>query len=201
MKASLQLLTAWNDDLSAERSIAAIMKLTGKRSKPGVFLALRRLVAARLLAVRKEANIGLYRLELDNPLLYHGLQCLDSQTTFPQLDLLLELVREIPQKAYCLIVFGSYAAGTQRKGSDLDLCFLVPDEQTGKRIAAHVDAAALRHPINIDDHYFTFNDFHEMLVNGEENLGKQIYRSHRILFNADIYYRITSEAHRHGFRP
>ncbi len=201
MTASLQLLTAWTDDLSAERSIAAIMAATGKRSKPGVFLALRKLVAARLLAVRKEANIGLYRLELDNPLLYHSLQYLESQATFPLLDLLMGLVREIPQKAYCLIVFGSYAAGTQRTGSDLDLCFLVPDEQTGKRIAAHVDAAALRHPMGIHDHYVTFKEFHEMLVNDEENLGKQIYRRHRILLNADIYYLIISEAHRHGFRP
>ncbi|MBI2136315.1 nucleotidyltransferase domain-containing protein [Candidatus Woesearchaeota archaeon] len=198
----IRLLNAWRNNLFAEFSRAEVMKITRKRSKPWVFNSLRELVKKSLLQSRRKANLDLYSLDLGNPLLIHTLQYIESLDllAFPQLDIIKEAITKIPQKNYCLLVFGSYAANDQKKGSDIDICFLVENEITAKKIKPYFNEIKLSHAIEIDEHYVTFDDFTEMLLREEENLGKQIFRKSRIFFNPDIYYQLIREAHKNGFR-
>ncbi|MEK0336571.1 MAG: hypothetical protein QQN41_03950, partial [Nitrosopumilus sp.] len=84
---------------------------------------------------------------------------------------------------------------------DIDICFLIENKQTEKRIKPYFNEVKLNHAANIDAHYIAFNDFVKMLLREEENLGKQIFRNHKIFFNADIYYQLIKRAHKNGFRP
>ena len=199
----MELLEAWKASPFEELSIAEIMRISGKKTKPWVFNSLKELEKSRLLISERKGNLNFYSLNLENPFLIQALQYLESQRNldFPQLDMIMEIINKVPVKGYCLLVFGSYAKGKQTKRSDVDICFLVESQQAEKRIKPYMNEVKLNHKTGIDEHYVTFEDFVKMLLRDEENLGKQIFRNHILFFNPCIYYRLIMEVHKHGFRP
>ena len=199
----IKLLQSWKNRLFDELSISEIMKLSKKKTKPWVFTSLKQLTKIRLLLSKRKGNLNLYRLNLDNPLLIQTLQYLEIQDLldFKNLDLIIEIINKIPLKNYCLLIFGSYAENKQNKNSDLDISFLIESTQLEKKIKPYLNEIKLNHTVGIDDHYITFNDFVRMLLREEENLGKQIFRKHKLFFNPTIYYQLVKEAYKNGFRP
>ncbi len=198
----VKLLEAWEGNIFGEFSISEIMKITKKRTKPWVFNALKLLTKNKLLVSKRKGNLDIYSLNLKNPFLIQFFQYVEVQNSldFPELDLIIKIIEEIPIKNYCLLIFGSYAENKQTKGSDLDVCFLIENKFQEKKIAPYVNSIKLRSLLSVDEHYITFNDFIEMLLNEEENLGKQIFRKHKLFFNADIFYQLAKEAYKNGFR-
>ena len=198
----IRLLEAWKNAPFGELCVADIMKLSGKKTKPWVFNALKQLKGSRLLLSKRRGNLDVYSLNLSNPVLIQTLQYIEAQDSldFAQLDVIMDAIGKIPVKNYCLLVFGSYAENRQKKDSDLDVCFLVENKQAEKRIKPYFNEVKLNHAVNVDEHYITFSDFVRMLLRSEENLGKQIFRKHRLFFNAEIYYQLLKEAYKNGFR-
>jgi len=198
----IELLKIWKDRLFGEFSISEIMKFSGKKTKPWVFNTLKLLVKNRVLNSKRKGNLDIYNLNLDNPLAIQSLQYLEAQenSNFSQIELISDIIKRIKEKNYSLIVFGSYAKNKQTKGSDIDICFLVENKDTEKKIRSYVNELKLDYFIKIDEHYITYRDFMEMLLSEEENLGKQIFRNHKVFYNPDIYYQIIKEAYKHGFR-
>ena len=198
---TVKMLDAWNGDIFGELGIAEIMRISRKKTKPWVFNALKQLTSGRLLISRRTGNLDMYSLTLPNPLLVHMLQYIDAQKSldFPQLSIIVEAIKKIPLRNYCMLVFGSYASGSQRKKSDLDICFLAGDGDE-KKIKPHFGDIKLASAVDIDEHYVTFDDFIKMLLREEENLARQIFRNHKLFFNPDIYYKLIMEAHKNGFR-
>ncbi len=199
---TLKLLGAWRSNLFDSYSISEIMRLSKKSTKPWVFSALRMLVRNNLLISQRKGNMDLYSLNIYNPYALQMIQYIECQENleFPLLSLILETIKAIPIRNYCFLVFGSYAEGTQKKGSDLDVCFLVENEIQEKKIKPYFNDVKLNHPVHIDEHYVTFSDFVEMLLRPERNLAKQILIKHKLFLNADIYYGLVKEAHEHGFK-
>ena len=197
----IKLLEVWKNNLFDELSISEIMKISKKKTKPWVFNTLKELTKNRLLLSKRKGNINIYKLNLDNPLLIQIIQSIEVHNSldFVMLDIIMETIKNIPIKNYCLLVFGSYAENKQKKDSDLDLCFLVENKQTEKKIKPYFNEIKLNYPTTIDEHYIKFNDFVKMLLSEEENLGKQIFRKHILFFNADIYYQLIKEAYKNGF--
>jgi len=198
----LRLLEAWENNIFEELSISEIMKISKKRTKPWVFNALKLLTKNNLLISKRKGNLDVYSLNFGNPLLIQTLQYIGAQNSldFSELDLIIKIINEIPIKNYCLLIFGSYAENKQTKTSDLDICFLIENETVEKKIKPYFNAVKTKSLLGIDEHYITFNDFIKMLLNEEENLGKQIFRKHKLFFNADIYYQLIKEAYKNGFR-
>ncbi len=199
----IKLLESWNGKLFHELNISKIMEISKKKTKPWVFNSLKELVSKRLLISRKVGNLNLYKLNLDNPLLTKTLQYLEAQDLlmFEHLDLIIETINKIPTNSYCLAIFGSFAKFEQTKNSDLDICFLTENEKVEGIIKPFFNDIKLNYAINIDEHYITFKDFIKMLLNQEENLGKQIFFNHKLFHNPDIYYQLIKEAYKNGFRP
>jgi predicted nucleotidyltransferase len=199
----IKLLETWKTDIFAEFGIAEIMKISKKRTKPWVFNALKQLTKNKLLLSKRKGNLYIYSLNLNNPFLIQTLQYLEAQNSlnFSKLGIIMDTIKKITIKNYCLLVFGSYAENKQTKISDLDVCFLIESKQVEKKIKPYFNEVKLNHPVSIDEHYITFNDFVKMLLREEENLGKQIFRKQKLFYNADIYYQLIREAHKNGFRP
>src|SRR3989338_2649671 len=197
----IRLIEAWKTNPFAGFGIAEIMNLSGKKTKPWVFNALKQLTKNKLLLSKRKGNLDIYSLNMNNPFLLQTLQYLEAQNClgFPHLDVVMETINNIPVKNHCLLVFGSYAENKQTKESDLDICFLIESRQTEKKIKPYFNDIKLSHKISIDEHYIIFADFAKMLVRGEENLAKQIFRKHILFYNADIYYQLIKEANRHRF--
>ena len=199
----IKLLVAWKNNETSKYTISEIMKSLRKKSKPWVFNSLKQLTKNKFLVSERKGNINIYSLNLTNPLLIHTLQYIESQNNldFSQLDLITETINKLPVKNYCLLVFGSYAENSQSKKSDIDICFLIESKDTEKKIMVYFNEIKLNYTVSIDEHYIIFNDLVKMLLQEEENLGKQIFRKHILFFNADIYYQLIIEAYKHGFKP
>lgn len=199
---TIRLLEAWKNNIFGQLSISEIMKILRKKTKTWIFNALKLLTKNKLLLSKRISNLDTYSLNLNNPFLIRALQYLEAQNSlnFPHLEVIIESISRIPVKNYCLLIFGSYAEDKQKEGSDLDICFLVENKQAEKKIKPYFNEVKLNHPVNIDEHYIIFNDFVKMLLREEENLGKQIFRKNKLLFNADIYYQLIKEAYKNGFR-
>lgn len=196
------LLEVWRKNLFRELSIAEIMKESGKKTKTWVFNALKLLVSNNVLNSTRKANLDIYRFNLENPLSLQLLQYLEAQSnlSFSQLNIISEIIEKIPVKNCSIIVFGSYAENKQTKNSDLDLCILIENKEVEKKIKPYINEIKLNHPIKIDEHYVTSEDFVKMLLHEEENLAKQIFIKHRLFYNSDTYYQLLKEAYKHGFR-
>ena len=178
------------------------MKISKKNTKTWVFTTLKELVKDNILNSKRKGNLDIYSLNLPNPLTIQFLNYLETQEniSFPKLDMISEIIEKVPTKNYSLIVFGSYANNKQTKTSDIDICLLIDNKDTEKRIKPYLNEIKLNYPIKIDEHCITFEDFVKMLLREEENLGKQIFRKHKTFYNADIYYRLIKEAYKNGFR-
>lgn len=199
----LKLLEVWKYDLFEEFTISEIMKLSKKKTKTWIFNSLKLLTKDKLLISRRKGNLNLYSLNLNNPLLIQMLQYLEVQNmlNFPLLNIITEILNEIPIKDYCLLIFGSYVKSKQKSDSDIDICFLIENNNLKEKIKPYLNEIKLNHAIHIDEHYVTFDHFIKMLLVKDENLGKQIFRKHKLFYNSDIYYKLIKEAHKHGFRP
>lgn len=199
----LKLLEAWKSNPFDELSISEIMKISKRKTKTWVFNSLKLLTKYKLLLLKRKANINIYNLNLNNPLLIQTLQHLEVQNTlnFPALSIITEIIDKISIKNCCILVFGSYAKNKQKPYSDIDICFLIENKEVEKTLQPYINEIKLNHIVNTDEHYITFEDFIKMLLRNEENLGKQIFRKHKLFFNADIYYQLIKEAYKHGFRP
>ncbi len=198
----IDLLNVWRKDLFNELSISEIMKLSGKKTKTWVFNSLRYLVDREILNSKRKGNMNIYNVNMENPMaiqLVHYLE-IQENINFSEKKLVSNIISSIPIKNYSLIIFGSYAEGKQTKKSDLDICFLVEERNTEKKMKPYINDIKLSTPIKIDDHYITFDEFVAMLLRNEENLGKQIFKKHKIFYNADIYYNLIKEAYKRGFR-
>jgi len=198
----IELLIVWKNNPFREFSISEIMRQSNKNTKTWVFNTLKLLVKNKILISNRKANLDIYNINLNNPIAVQLLQYLETQEnlSFSQLDLVSELIKKIPIKNYCLIVFGSYANNNHTKNSDIDICFLIDSKEVEKKIKPYINEVKLNYQIKIDEHYITFEDFVKMLLREEENLGKQIFRKHKLFYNADIYYQLLREAYKNGFR-
>ena len=199
----IKLLEAWRMNPFRELSITELMKEAKKETKTWVFNALKLLVKNGILNSRRKANLDIYSLNLENPLSLQFLQYLEAQNNlnFGQLKVISEIIEKMPIKNCSIIVFGSYAASKQTKNSDLDICILIDNKETEKKIKPYMNDIKLNHPVKIDEHYIIFEDFVKMLLREEENLAKQIFIKRRLFYNSEIYYQSLREAYKHGFRP
>ena len=199
----IRLLEVWRKNPFRELSVAEIMKETKKKTKTWVFNALKLLVNNNILKSTRKANLDIYNLNLENPLSLQFLQYLEAQNNlnFSQLKIISEIIEKIPIKNYSIIMFGSYAENKQTKNSDLDVCLLIDNKETERKIKPYINEIKLNYSIKIDEHYITFEDFVKMLLREEENLAKQIFIKRRLFYNSEIYYQLLKEAYKHGFRP
>ena len=198
----LKILGVWKRNIFEEFSISEIMKLSKKRTKTWVFNTLKVLAKSKILNSKRKGNLNIYSLNTNNPLSIQLLQYLEIQENlnFPQMKIISEIINKSPVKNYCLLVFGSYAENKQTKNSDLDICFLIETKAVEKKIKPHFNELKFDTNIQIDEHYITFDDFVKMLLRDEENVGKQIFRKHKLFYNPDIYFQLIKEAHKKGFR-
>ncbi|MFO8016184.1 MAG: nucleotidyltransferase domain-containing protein [Candidatus Woesearchaeota archaeon] len=91
---------------------------------------------------------------------------------------------------FILIIFGSYAKGTQSKKSDIDILAIVQEKDDTKEIeyAIRKSYTKARKGINVID----INDFRDMIKDPDElNIGNEARKHHIILHGIDSYYQIV----------
>jgi len=106
------------------------------------------------------------------------------------LSVLCSYFEEIKDPFFILLLFGSYASGKPRKGSDIDLLLITDHEKIKRTIQGKVSL------IPLDSHFlaFTSEEFLSMLKTTEFNVGKEAFYNHIILFGIEDYYRLIQNA-------
>jgi len=97
-----------------------------------------------------------------------------------------------------ILVGGSYAAGKQKKSSDLDLAVITKGRAFEKQKLLE-NLTSLMIP-RIHCLVFTYKDFIDMLLDKNPNFGKEIFNKRLIFKNTSKYYDIINEAIENGFR-
>ena len=98
--------------------------------------------------------------------------------------------KDIEEPFFVLLLFGSYASGKQRKGSDIDLVLIADDENIKKQVKSRLSLIPLK--VHLID--FNSKEFLSMLKTTEFNVGKEIFNNNIILFGIEDYYRIIKNA-------
>lgn len=97
---------------------------------------------------------------------------------------------DIKEPFFILLLFGSYASGKQRKGSDIDL-MLIADSESVKKNAKQIISLL---PLEIHLVDFSVAEFLSMLKTTEFNVGKEAMNNNIILFGIEDYYRLMENA-------
>lgn len=85
-----------------------------------------------------------------------------------------------------VILFGSYAKGSEKESSDIDLMIINKD---GKKSIPFSKYELLFNK-KINPIFFTENEFAQMIKDDEENVGKQALKNHIILKNPQKFWRL-----------
>jgi predicted nucleotidyltransferase len=96
---------------------------------------------------------------------------------------------------FILLVFGSYAKGTQTAKSDIDLLIIMQDKKDIKEVGDSISKAytKVRKGLNLID----INDFKEMTRDTSElNIGNEAKKHHIILYGAESYYQLLKRAYK-----
>ena len=181
-----------------------IQKITKKRSKGYIYNALKRLEGERIIVSEKIGKSIIYSLNLSSTSTQSYVGFLNEYISWNQKHVPLQIIEnirnKIPTNFFILMVTGSYAKKTQTKNSDLDLVIICDDAADPKNILAQISheselSIPIAHP-----YVFTKKQFLDMLLDDEENYGKEVAR-HNFIFNGGSqYYSILNEAIKHGFR-
>ena len=187
-----QILDLFRKDIYLESSILQIARMLGKKGYVRVFNEVKRLAKLSILKVKKVGNINLVSLNLA-PQAIVELSYLDEleAAKLPNYQKLAELTWN-----YVVIVTGSYAKHKQKKTSDLDVVVIIPDSEQPIHVQKQLQTQTLIFHPQVHLYVFTKSDFLQMLSDTKENYGKEIFRNHIILRNAEMYYYLLRDFQR-----
>jgi predicted nucleotidyltransferase len=187
----------------AEYTRKEVKAKSKEKSNNALALAINLLKKEEVLIEKKIGRSGLLNLNLENDATYYYIAISNNNRISNNIrSALEELKKEISEETpfYSIAIFGSYAVGEQKKDSDLDIAILIDNENIRKKIVALTNSAKLKSTLEMDIHVIPRSEMIEMLMNKEENLGKQIARKHLTIYNHRIFYEIIKEGITHGFR-
>ncbi|MBI1968898.1 nucleotidyltransferase domain-containing protein [Candidatus Woesearchaeota archaeon] len=180
-----------------------IQESSKKTSKSYVFTILKALVNENIIQEEKIGNLLLYQWDHKSlkAQVYAGVVSEHLAWHKPWLpyDTLQKAAAKVPTPFYTLLVTGSYARKTQKTASDIDVVLIIDDAADTKRVYAQLRSACEMSIPEIHLYVFKKAEFLEMLINKEANYGKEIVQNTLLLYGAEGYYSILSEALERGF--
>ncbi len=199
----LKIFEAFAKKPFAEYTRKKVKKESKEKSNNALASAINLLKKEGVLNEKKVGKSGLLTLNLENDLTFYYLALCNSNRVSSNIKLAAgKLKEEISEDTpfFSIVIFGSYAVGEQKKGSDLDIAIFIENEDKQRQIEAMANSAKLKSILEMDIHVIPRTEMIEMLANKEENLGKQIARKHLAVYNHRIFYEIIKEGIKHGFR-
>ena len=204
----LKLLDVFRKNPLSSLEFKKIMLLSKKRSRNWVFNALQKFCKKFFIHKIKVNNSYLYKANLRSPGLisfFHPLDFADTHINNAGwskniYDILNEIRVSVSKITpfFIMLVFGSYAEKTNKKDSDLDIAIIV--ESNKKLVQPYIEKVVRKEIIKVDYHIITKDEFKQMLLREEENLGKEVFRKHLIIWGGDQYYELIKEAEENGFK-
>lgn len=158
-----------------------------------------KLVQKNILIKKRQANVDLCSLNLHHDFteLYY-VEMMRKRNFLDQNKELKPFFNSVQEKIkttfYSLVVFGSFAKGTETKTSDLDLLVIASSRSTGEEIVRIISSEALLlkrkvQPIVLDE-----KEFVQSLASKELNVVVEAFKNHIIIMGAEGFYRGVYQA-------
>lgn len=104
------------------------------------------------------------------------------------LKLIYKRIKEVKRPFYCLVLFGSYANKTNKKGSDIDLCLITDNSEINRQVHSVLSITPL--PIHLQE--FSSEHFLLMLKSKEFNAGNEIVKNNIVLYGIESFYEMVN---------
>jgi len=96
---------------------------------------------------------------------------------------------------YILLLFGSFAEGTQNKQSDIDLLMIIPEPENPEKFESKIHSITSIYPLEIHLTVINEKSFIEMLAGKDvTNVAKEVLNNHIILYGIENYYKLIATA-------
>lgn len=201
-KGQFRILKIFIENVYKKYSFKEINNSYNSKSKGIVPSYLKQMVSDKILIKEKISNIGIYRLNLDNPKVFSYIYPIFWENIPKAAEIcirhVLNSLKNI-ESFYSLVVFGSYAVGKNKKNSDLDIVIFIPESSDERVIEKEISDAKLKSLLDLDIHIMKESEFIQMLLADYENLGKEIARKNCPLHNIDIFYSMIDKGRKNGF--
>ena len=196
-KSHLIILHLFRKDVFMSKTIRQIA-LHIRKDYPTIYNAIKELVKENILIIKKVGKASVCEFSFSQKSL-SLISFLDEQETFSKkiknTDVLLDFKEFLDD---ILLVTGSYAKGKETRASDLDVVLITKDQAFHKQKLLET-VTSLMVP-RVHALVLTHNDFIKMLLDKQQNFGKEIYVNNLIYRNALRYYELIKEARERGFR-
>ncbi|MBI4453249.1 nucleotidyltransferase domain-containing protein [Candidatus Woesearchaeota archaeon] len=106
--------------------------------------------------------------------------------------LLNNITEKLADELYVLVLFGSYAKGTNKESSDIDLLFIVSKKENTNRFKEKINKVFGLFPQKIDYNVVVTESYMAML-NEKYTVGWELFRHGLVLFGAEQYYSMVKE--------
>ncbi len=158
---------------------------------------IKKLSKQELIKVEKKGNNYLCKINLKYPLLKHHLIIASDEIAQdyliqqPIISIVCKTIIQYSPKTTTALLFGSYAKNKQEKYSDIDLAFISQNKKSFPKLKKELSHLEKLYDKEINVLVFTPNQFKEMLSSTEENVGKQIFKNHIILYNPEQFWEVA----------
>ncbi|MFH0701183.1 MAG: nucleotidyltransferase domain-containing protein [Candidatus Woesearchaeota archaeon] len=179
-----------------------VKKLSSNNSDNYVHTTLKRLVKEEVLREQKVGNNIIYSL-CKNIFALNTLGFIvefkaNKAKYLPHKNIQ-KLLDKIKTSYYTFIITGSYAKNKQKETSDVDVVIICDNKQPPNVVLSQIKLESELMVPEFHPYVFTQAEFYEMLINKEENYGKEIARNNLIITGGKEYYAILLEGIEHGF--
>lgn len=199
----LKIVALFSKDLDRELTIHQI-KTELKRSYHLIYDNTTELIKQNILNKKTRGHSTVCSLNLQNEktkamLIFNSI---DKKEQFlnkrvPLGSLFEELVKNVTNKVEVLsiILFGSYAKGTETKSSDIDLLVIYEKKDRKNIIQREIGALEAMYDHEINQIIVNSKMLKTMIASKAElNVGKETLSGHIILYGAETFWKIVSEA-------
>lgn len=181
-------------------SISEINKALKKGTYKSTYFNILSLQKKGVLLTEKRGNTVFCRISLESMQAIRSLSMVDEEIAEKaKIPNIKEIISAIKPKYFTLIVTGSYAKGSQKPDSDLDLVVITGNKEDTKSILNSIINKTMTMIPEVHPYIFKEQEFMQMLLDNEPNYGKETYKNRLILIGAEQFYLIAREASKHGF--
>lgn len=192
-----EILNLFRKNVFLKATIREISKIM-KKAYPKTYEAVKEMEKQGIIKINKIGNSSVCEINLTDKTI-SILGYLDEQeahlNNIPNMQKILNFEEFLDD---IILVTGSYAGKKAGKNSDIDLVIITKEKAFNKQKLIENLTSLIIPEIHVI--VLTNEDFIKMLLDKEENYGKEIFKNRLIFRNSNRYYYDLKEAIKNGFR-
>jgi predicted nucleotidyltransferase len=196
-----EIVRLYEGNIRAEYSINEIARKLGRKGYGFVYDKVMSMVDAEVLKKREVGSSVLCSLNLSEystMLLLCQIEGKKAKEVYSRSKLLKSVLSRLIEESrqtntvHCVVVFGSYAKGTAKEWSDVDLLVVVEDvkKETVSRVA---NTLSLAHAVELNPVVMDRKLFQGMLTSKDVNVGKEVLGHHVVIYGCERFFEYVRE--------